>query len=89
MALGARPRDIFGLVVQHGLGLAVAGLVLGLLGAAALTRLAARQLHGVSATDPATFVGVAGILVAVALLACAVPASRASRVDPMRALRHD
>jgi ABC-type antimicrobial peptide transport system permease subunit len=87
MALGARPRDVFGLIVRHGLGLTIVGLVLGMSGAAALTRLAARQLHGISPTDPATFAAVSVFMLAVAMLASYGPARRASRLDPLRTLR--
>jgi putative ABC transport system permease protein len=89
MVLGAHPRDVFGLVVGQGLRLALAGLALGVLAAAGLSRLMANLLFEVEATDPTTFVGVAALLFAVALLACLIPARRAAKVDPMIALRNE
>jgi putative ABC transport system permease protein len=87
MALGARAADILRLVVGHGMALALVGVGLGTAAALALTRLMAGMLFGVSATDPATFALVALLLAAVTLLACYIPARRATKVDPMIALR--
>ena len=88
-ALGAQGRDVLRLVVGQGLRLTVAGLALGLLLAALFARLLASLLFGVTATDPWTFVSVAGVLLLVALFACYVPARRAATVDPLVALRYD
>jgi len=89
LALGAQPRQIIRLVVGQGLGLVALGLGLGVAGAIAVTRLMATLLFGISATDPMTFALVASILAGVALLACYLPARRATKVDPMIALRYE
>ena len=87
MALGARAEDVLRLVGRRGLILTTAGTVLGVAGALALTRLLSSWLYEVDPTDPSTFVVVSGFLVIVALLACFVPARRATKVDPMATLR--
>ncbi|MGH9541652.1 MAG: ABC transporter permease [Terriglobales bacterium] len=89
MALGAQRGDVLGLVLRQGLRLAVPGLVLGLAAALALGRLLAGFLFGVRPTDPATFVAIALLLLAVALVACYLPARRATGVDPLVALRYE
>ena len=89
MALGAGPRDILRLVIGEGAWLVGAGLALGAAGGWVLTRLLEANLYGVSSADPATFMAVAVLLCSVALLACFVPARRASRIEPMAALRSE
>jgi putative ABC transport system permease protein len=89
IALGADRSQIGRIVVRDGLMLCLAGLVIGLAGAYGTTRLLGSLLYQVKPTDPATFIGVAGLLVATAVLACWLPARRATRVDPIVALRHE
>jgi len=89
MAIGATPDDVLRLVLSHGAKLAGGGVVVGLLGAVALSRLMASQLHGVSATDPWIFGGVAATLAFVAMIATYLPARQASRIDPLQALRDE
>ncbi len=89
MALGAKPRDLVALVVGNGVRLAAIGVIVGLAASVALTRLLAKMLFGVSALDPATFVAVSLLLLAVAVSATYIPARRASRIDPMVALRNE
>jgi len=89
VALGAQSRNILGMVVREGLELAFAGAAVGLVGALIVSQLMAGLLYGVRPTDPATFAGVALLLIAVALLACYIPARRAIRVDPLVALRYE
>ena len=87
MALGARRADVLRLVVRQGMTMTLIGLALGLVGAFSISRVLRGLLHGVSPTDPLTFVAVSIVLLVVALLACLVPARRATRVDPIIALR--
>ncbi|MEP7339762.1 MAG: ABC transporter permease [Acidobacteriota bacterium] len=89
MAMGAQTGDVLRLVIGEGMKLVLSGALLGLGGALALTRLLKTLLFGVSATDPLTFIVIAALLIIVALLACWIPARRATRGDPMIALRHE
>jgi putative ABC transport system permease protein len=89
MALGATPRGVLRLVVVEGMKVALIGIGTGLLGGLALGRTLSSLVFGVPVRDPATFIGVAVTLASVALAACAVPAFRASRVDPIVALRYE
>ncbi|MGC1615631.1 MAG: ABC transporter permease, partial [Candidatus Acidiferrum sp.] len=89
MALGAHPGDVLRLILGEGLKLVLAGVVLGIIAALAMTRLLSTLIYGVSASDPLIFLSVVALLVVVALAACFVPARRAMRVDPIVALRYE
>jgi putative ABC transport system permease protein len=89
MALGAERKNILATVLRTGLGMIAAGVAIGLLASYALTRLLASEISGVQVTDPWTFAAVAAAVTAVGLLACYIPARRATRVDPMIALRYE
>lgn len=89
IALGARQGQVLRMVVRHGLRLAVIGVALGIAGAFALTRLMSSLLFGVGVTDKVTFLTASVLLLVVALVACAIPALRAARVDPLVALRYE
>ena len=87
LALGARPRDIFRVIAGQGLQLALIGVAIGLIASLALTHLVKNLLFGVSPTDPLTFGLIALLLISVALLACWIPARRATKIDPMITLK--
>jgi putative ABC transport system permease protein len=89
MALGAQRTDVLQMVLRQALVFAIVGVALGLAGAFALNRLISSLLFGVSANDPVTFASVAGFIVAVAFIACYIPARRATKVDPLVALRNE
>jgi predicted permease len=89
VSVGAERRDIFKLILRQGLAISVVGLLAGLVAALAVTRLTAKLLYGVSATDPVTFIVITLLLLCVTLLACYFPARRATKVDPMIALRFE
>jgi ABC-type antimicrobial peptide transport system permease subunit len=89
LALGANRTDIYRLVLGDGMKMTLGGIGIGLLAAFGLTRLIRNMLFGVSAADPATFVVIFALLALVALFACYIPARRATKVDPLAALRHE
>jgi putative ABC transport system permease protein len=89
MALGARAADLVRMVVAQGLALCALGMTLGLIGAVLASRLVGSLLYGVGAVDPVTYAASALVLVAVASVASYLPARRATRIDPVRALRQD
>jgi putative ABC transport system permease protein len=89
MALGARPFDVVKLIVKQGMILGIAGIIIGLIVSFALTRVLASQLFGVTANDPITFIAISLLLMFVALVACYIPAKRATKVDPMVAVRYE
>jgi putative ABC transport system permease protein len=89
MTLGASRASILGMVLRQGMGLTLAGVVLGVAGAFALTRLLAASLYEVRATDPVTFYLVPALILAVSIVACLVPAWKATRIDPAVALHYE
>jgi putative ABC transport system permease protein len=89
MAIGAQPGDVFKMILGQGMLLTLIGMVAGLVGAFALTRLMATMLFSIKPSDPLTFAVVAGLLVAVALIACYIPGRRATKVDPVNSLRYE
>jgi ABC-type antimicrobial peptide transport system permease subunit len=89
IALGASRRRVLGMILRQGVQLTIAGLMLGLAGALALTRILTSFLYGVSALDPVTFVAVPLLLLLATIMACFIPARRASNLDPMRTLRYE
>jgi putative ABC transport system permease protein len=89
MALGARPRDVLNLVAKQGMRLAAIGVAIGLVAATVLTRLMSQLLFRVSTTDAVTFLAVPVLLLVVAAIACYIPARRATKVDPLVALRNE
>jgi ABC-type antimicrobial peptide transport system permease subunit len=89
MALGAETRDVIKLIVKQGMGLTLIGAMIGLMLAVGVTRLLTSLLYGVTPTDPTTFAGVVLFVIGVAVIACYLPARRATKVDPMMALRRE
>ena len=89
MALGAKPVDVLQLVIRQGMGLTIIGLIVGVAVGSVVTRVLSDMLYGVSTRDPLTFVGAPLLLLVVAFLACYIPARRATRIDPLVALRYE
>ena len=89
IALGAKTSDVLKLVLKHGMTLTAAGIVIGGVAAAGLTRFMGTLLFGIHPTDPVTFIGITALVVLMALLACWIPARRATKVDPMIALHYE
>jgi ABC-type antimicrobial peptide transport system permease subunit len=89
MALGAEPVDVLRLVIRQGMGLTIVGLIVGVAVGSVVTRVLSDMLYGVSTRDPLTFVGAPALLLVVAFLACYIPARRATRIDPLTALRYE
>ncbi len=89
VALGATPKRVLGLIISSGMRQALLGMGIGLVGALGLSRLMSSLLFGIAPSDPATYVGVAFLLAAAALVSCYIPPRRALRVDPVSALRQE
>ena len=89
MALGAKPIDVLRLVIRQGMGLTIIGLIVGVAAGSVVTRVLSDMLYGVSTHDPFVFVGAPLLLLVVAFLACYIPARRATRIDPLVALRYE
>jgi len=89
MALGAQRSDVLKLILKQGMILGLVGVIIGLLASFALTRVLSSQLYGVSSTDPMTFAGISLLLLLVVGLACSIPAFRATKVDPLIAVRYE
>ncbi len=89
MALGARTKSVLALIIKQGIALALLGIFLGLIVSLALTRVLSSQLYGISSTDPVTFGAISVLLIFVAVAACYIPALRATKVDPMTAVRYE
>ena len=89
VALGAKPVDVLRLVIRQGMGLTIVGLILGVAVGSVVTRVLSDMLYGVSTRDPLTFAGAPLLLLVVAFLACYIPARRATRIDPLVALRYE
>lgn len=87
--MGARPADVLRLVLRQGMGLTIAGLIIGIGAGSVATRVLTDMLFGVTPRDPLTFIGVSALLLLVAFLACYIPARRATRIDPVVALRYE
>jgi ABC-type antimicrobial peptide transport system permease subunit len=89
IALGAQPGNVLGLVLRQGIHMATAGAIIGVLGSLALARLLKSELFEISPADPLTLIGVSALMLLVALAACYLPARRATRIDPLEALRQE
>ena len=89
MALGARPADVLKLIIKQGMILGGGGVVIGLIVSFAMSRVLASQLYGITSTDPLTFAAISLLLILVAVIACYIPARRATKVDPMVAVRYE
>jgi ABC-type antimicrobial peptide transport system permease subunit len=89
MALGAKPVDVLRLVIRQGMGLTIIGLIVGVAAGSVVTRVLSDMLYGVGTRDPFVFAGAPLLLLVVAFLACYIPARRATRIDPLVALRYE